>query len=228
MNRKRAFTLVEMLIVIAIIGTLVALLLPAIQSARQSAFKASCSNRMRQIGLAMTFYCDANDGKFPQNSHAGAGKSWIYTLAPYLEEMDVVRICPLDPQGDQRLANKQTSYVISGYITSASRPESVLEMRKLKSLTRTITVFEGSNQRSVSNLESEHTHPWNWFSAANISAGTVWTEARKEIEPTQHMGNSANYLYADAHVEAIAAMDLQRRAEAGDNFALPNKGGMEP
>lgn len=228
MNRKRGLTLVEMLIVIAIIGTLVALLLPAIQSARASAFKTSCSNRMRQVGLAMTMFCDANQGRFPQNAHAGAGNSWIYTLAPYLEDMDVVRICPLDPNADLRLTNKQTSYVISGYITSASQAASVLEMRKLKAPSRTITVCEGSNLRSVSNLGAEHTHPWNWFSAANITAGTVWAEALKEIQPNQHMGDSANYLYADAHVETISALDLRTRAEAGDNFALPENGGMTP
>jgi len=227
MRLKRGFTLVEMLIVIAVIGTLIALLLPAIQTARQTAFKASCSSRMRQVGLAMLMFCDANQGRFPQNAHAGAGKSWIFTLAPYLESLDAVRICPLDPNAQARLQNKQTSYVISGYITSSSRPESVREYRKLKAPSRTITVCEGSNQRSVSNLGAEHTHPWNWFSAANISAGTVWTEALKEIQPDQHMGDSANFLFADAHVETISAFDIRQRAEAGDNFALPDKGGMQ-
>src|SRR5262245_16256164 len=103
MQRKSGFTLVEMLIVIAVIGTLVALLLPAIQSARASAQKTSCANRLHQIGVAMTLYCDNNAGFFPKNAHAGAGKSWIYTLGPYLQEIDAVRICPLDPQADTRL-----------------------------------------------------------------------------------------------------------------------------
>jgi prepilin-type processing-associated H-X9-DG protein len=138
-----------------------------------------------------------------------------------------VRICPLDPNSEARLENKQTSYVISGYITSSSQAASVLEYRKLKAPSRTITVCEGSNQRSVSNLGAEHTHPWNWFSAANVSAGTVWTEALKEIQPDQHMGDSANYLFADAHVETISTFDIRRRAEAGDNFALPENGGTQ-
>ena len=61
---KNAFTLVELLVVIAIIGILVALLLPAVQAAREAARRISCTNRIKQMGLACINYESANN-RFP-------------------------------------------------------------------------------------------------------------------------------------------------------------------
>src|ERR1700752_3356356 len=119
MNRqtRHAFTLIELLVVIAIIAVLIGLLLPAIQKVREAAARTQCKNNLKQIGLAIHMYCDANDGKMPESSHTTleAQLTWVYTLAPYLENVDRIRICPADPRGDERLARKSTSYVLNEY-----------------------------------------------------------------------------------------------------------------
>jgi prepilin-type processing-associated H-X9-DG protein len=94
-KNRIAFTLVELLVVIAIIGTLVGLLLPAVQSARESARRTSCTNNLRQFGLAL-FNFESALRRFPQtdvrpNGTAGnwsAGEGWSFhaRVLPYCEE----------------------------------------------------------------------------------------------------------------------------------------------
>lgn len=86
--QQHAFTLVELLVVIAIIGILVALLLPAIQAAREAARRAQCSNNLKQIGLAVQNYHDARKS-LPPMRVADHQQTWLVLILPYLEEQQI-------------------------------------------------------------------------------------------------------------------------------------------
>jgi prepilin-type N-terminal cleavage/methylation domain-containing protein len=85
---RHGFTLVELLVVIAIIGVLVALLLPAVQTARESARRMQCSNHVRQLSLALLNYHDVNQA-FPSGAfkgNCGYKMGWVVRVFPFLEQ----------------------------------------------------------------------------------------------------------------------------------------------
>jgi len=91
-HRPRGFTLIELLVVVAIIGVLIALLLPAVQSAREAARRVQCVNHLKQIGLALHVYHN-NFGRFPSNGGVlyGPGAnyedlSYMVSLLPFIEQ----------------------------------------------------------------------------------------------------------------------------------------------
>ncbi len=221
MPRRAGMTLVELLVVVAIIGVLVSLLLPAVQSAREAARRTQCANNLRQIGLAIAMFGNAHQGRFPKTFHGDERESWVYTLAPYTEKVDQIRICPSDPNGRIRVQYRGTSYVLNDYV-SLPLPEAVHRIDELDATTQTIMVFEGSDFRDPESFYFEHTHASEWFSERNLQRGTVWIDLLQEIAPRRHQNSVANYLFADGHVAAIPVEVIRHWVDVGHNFAKPN------
>ena len=88
MKRKSAFTLVELLVVIAIIGILIALLLPAVQAAREAARRMQCANHLKQCSLALLNY-ESTHGVFPPGGLCYNGLSWNVFILPYIEKQQI-------------------------------------------------------------------------------------------------------------------------------------------
>ncbi len=105
--RARGFTLVELLVVIAIIGILVAMLLPAVQSARQAARRMQCTNNLKQLGIALHNYANQYGDWFPFGTPAlgdppGVGSPGLFgAMLPFLEEQAIFDLISITPEWNQ-------------------------------------------------------------------------------------------------------------------------------
>src|SRR5262249_30630255 len=88
-NRRLGFTLIELLVVIAIIAILIGIMLPAVQRAREVAFRIKCASNLRQIGLAMHGYHGTYNELPPNRMSSGDHATWAVLIMPQLEQDSV-------------------------------------------------------------------------------------------------------------------------------------------
>ena len=216
---RRAFTLVELLVVLGIIALLMSLLLPALGGARARAKEVKCLSNLRQIGAGVVLYANANDGRFPLAQHSADPVGWLSTLVPYGIDVDN-RLCPEDRRlGDD--PGPTTSYLTNDYMQpliawvdynpitnvtlAGGRSRPYLKLVDVRRATTTAYVVE-------SDLPGDHVHLVGEATLSNL---------KSSVAVTRHLDERSGFLYVDGHAAAVSWADLRGRFGPLDNLFDP-------
>ena len=220
-HARRGFSLVELLVTIAVIGVLVAMLLPAISAAREAARRGSCANNLKQIGLALHSHENIHRA-FPigaRSSAFEAGVSWWVDLTPFFEETAVY--CQLDRQGSSAgtLAfNPQNGEVVDqlviGVMSCPSSPlEKLFPVSGYQVMMPSYVGISGSSSRD--GFPESRVSPCCLFSDGEISAGGVLIANRAVRLKQISDGCSHTLVVGECSDYAVDPSGVLRRVDGG-------------
>jgi prepilin-type N-terminal cleavage/methylation domain-containing protein/prepilin-type processing-associated H-X9-DG protein len=204
---KHAFTLIEILVVIAIIGVLIALLIPAVQSARESARQIQCSNNLRQIGLAMHAYHEAHES-FPcgaavgllqstggmYGTPTGTREGWRVIILPFLEERGRHNAYDFAESLCVDVDNRLSSQRISAYVCPSDGRQPLDPHMQSVFKWRTANYTGVSGARGWKSLESSHCGPYATDGVLYPLSGVRIEDISDGTSQTLLVGEQANWL----------------------------------
>ncbi|MDR1281610.1 MAG: prepilin-type N-terminal cleavage/methylation domain-containing protein [Opitutaceae bacterium] len=214
-NPLRAFTLIELLTVIAIIGILAAIIIPVVGSVRESARVARCGANVRQTGLALTLYAQDNRGYYPANANSGAviGRNYAERLVigGYVGKRSGVFSCPGDPSVRNNLVATDKESRSYAYISPSMAPNySAGTARRQASI---------GNPSRVAMLTEWHSASGSFmvedYAGSVCGADIVDTDAKARSN-SGHRDGKRHFLFFDGHV-SFHAPDYVRHTSS-QNF----------
>jgi len=219
---KNGFTLIELLVVIAIIALLMAIIMPALNLARDQGRRASCMSNMRQVGLALMMYQNEYE-RTPPKTHAiydyaspAARDNVLKLLRPFVSAEDPnvatpVYACPaLKPNPNPSYAPSRvsrTGYLVNSVVmgrlvASIPNPGRIIAIQEGWSLSNHLWVQPEPNNRSMAALEGrERTQYQEWHMFASQSDHSSWfTQERREQTSNVH-NKGGNFVFCDGHAD---------------------------
>lgn len=229
--RSTAFTLTELLVVIALIGVLAGILVPVVARTRRAAHETTSLSNLRQLGVGFRLYAEEHRGAFPRTSHddVTGAHSWVHTLRPYLGDVDEIRVCPLDARAAEVRELRLSSYSLNDWLTPEASPFGAGDPRystlsRLRDPSRVFVAFCARDSLPPA-ISQDHTHSTIWARWSRVIADIDPDRFRDPFgsrAPSRAAG-SAPYLFADSSVKKIPAAALKTLADAGVNFAEPGR-----
>lgn len=217
---RNAFTLVELLVVIAIIGVLVALLLPAVQQAREAARRMQCSNNLKQMGIAFHNFHDTNN-KFPPAAISNRYASFFPLLFPFMEAQNTADRLNLNAEmisGDNDLFIKSDAASIPGVLCPSRR--SGIQISELGASTDYATTGNRNGNNECDRLDEDEARLSTHFGAlvlatgVNIDSNGMLTKWRSQTDFASITdGTSNTSLLGEKYVPTN---NLNRHANVGD------------